>query len=147
MDVLTTPQGRPLEVTARILDAGGPRIVTFVWTVTGTPVVANQIAYEDLSELQLDDFLNASLVLDEQPALPRMSTQQLDIEAPKQRYVSTKLGDCTCGICLDKYTARTTRHVRTLQCGHVFCNKCIVKWVTQHSATCPTCRKDLLPQI
>mgnify|MGYP001208311793 CR=1 FL=1 len=30
---------------------------------------------------------------------------------------------------------------RKLPCGHTFCSRCIVKWMTENSNTCPICRE------
>jgi len=133
----------PLEVTARIYDAGGSRAVTFTWS--GTIDNSANSAFLDITPEDLDDLLNASLLADETcAAVPRMPLQQLDSAARKQRYSPKNFGKQTCGICLDTYTPRTSRYVRKLPCGHVFCSKCVERWVTQHSATCPTCRVELL---
>lgn len=31
-----------------------------------------------------------------------------------------------------------------LKCDHVYCNRCIKKWLTEKSNTCPTCRKEII---
>ncbi|TEB30239.1 hypothetical protein FA13DRAFT_1814876 [Coprinellus micaceus] len=31
------------------------------------------------------------------------------------------------------------------QCGHIFCRRDIVKWISEGKDTCPICRKNLLP--
>jgi hypothetical protein len=31
-----------------------------------------------------------------------------------------------------------------LNCDHIYCNRCIKKWLTEKSNTCPTCRKEIL---
>ncbi len=31
-----------------------------------------------------------------------------------------------------------------LNCGHIYCNRCIKKWLTEKSNTCPTCRKEIV---
>ena len=132
----------PLEVTARIYDDGGSRVVMFTWP--GALGNSANSASLDITPEDLDDLLNASLLADEQCAhVPRMLIAQLDTAAPKRRFSLKSMGSCTCGICLDEYTSRTSRYVRKLPCGHVFCCKCVDRWVTQHSATCPTCREEL----
>jgi len=50
--------------------------------------------------------------------------------------------DKECVICCNAFKPR--RHVRRLPCGHLFCSKCIMKWVMRESATCPTCRADIM---
>lgn len=132
----------PLEVTARIYDAGGGRAVTFTWV--GTVDNSANGTFLDITPEDLDALLNESLLADEQCThVPRMLIAQLDTAAPKRRFSLKSMGSCTCGICLDAYTSRTSRYVRKLPCGHVFCCKCVDRWVTQHSATCPTCREEL----
>jgi hypothetical protein len=47
----------------------------------------------------------------------------------------------SCAICLDDYTAG--EKLRCLPCQHTFHAKCICKWLTERSATCPLCKIDL----
>ena len=134
----------PLELTARIYDDGHGRTVTF--TYSSTADYAAPAALLNLTPQELDDILNASLMEDEQCAnVPRMSIEQLATVAPKRRFKFHHMGECTCGICLHTYNARTCRYVRKLPCGHVFCCKCVDQWALGHSASCPTCRANLLP--
>jgi len=42
----------------------------------------------------------------------------------------------TCFICLEE----SEDNIK-LPCNHIFCNKCIKKWLLSKSNTCPTCRK------
>ena len=106
----------------------------------------------DITPEELEEVLNASLREDMQlSAVPEMPLVELDGIAPRTRY-SRKIGTgchgCSaCSICLDEFTMRTRRYVRRLPCGHVFCSPCICKWVTTHSASCPTCRKPLYVQV
>jgi hypothetical protein len=46
-----------------------------------------------------------------------------------------------CTICLDDYTPGDK--LRCLPCHHTFHAKCIGKWLTERSATCPLCKIDL----
>jgi len=48
--------------------------------------------------------------------------------------------DESCTICLDEFEAGD--RVRSLPCGHTFHSKCIMKWMTERSATCPLCKAD-----
>ena len=43
-----------------------------------------------------------------------------------------------CNIC-----QTTSKYGKILHCKHMFCNKCIEKWLLYNSNTCPTCRNIL----
>ena len=47
----------------------------------------------------------------------------------------------SCAICFDN-----TKDPFTTSCGHIFCNKCIMTWVSQHNR-CPLCRKKILDPV
>lgn len=46
--------------------------------------------------------------------------------------------DFICGICFCKKKVS-----KKLRCKHLFCNKCITKWLTECSNNCPLCRTIL----
>lgn len=103
---------------------------------------------DDDTRQELEDVLSASLLDDTTAcAVPRMSVPELDAVAPyvrcNSKVIATCKDDATCTICLDTFTNRTRRFVRQLPCNHVFCSKCITKWTTKESASCPTCREQL----
>ena len=53
-----------------------------------------------------------------------------------------KLEKCSeitdCSICFENMKDNIK-----LKCDHIFCNRCIKKWLTEKSNTCPTCRKEV----
>ncbi len=51
-----------------------------------------------------------------------------------------KCNDVTdCSICFENKKENIK-----LNCEHIFCNRCIKKWLTEKSNTCPTCRKEIV---
>ncbi|XP_056644008.1 E3 ubiquitin-protein ligase RFWD3-like isoform X1 [Diorhabda sublineata] len=47
-----------------------------------------------------------------------------------------------CPICLDNWTNSGDHRICALKCGHLFCYKCVYRWLdTQQEKSCPTCKK------
>lgn len=117
----------------------------------GPRVVHLTVAFPDGYDLEitpeeLDDLLAHSLLHDDAATeLPKLPLEALDTAAPKLVYQKALVrgdNDCsTCTVCLTEFRPRM--HVRRLPCGHLFCSKCIQKWVLNHNAVCPTCRAPL----
>ena len=80
-------------------------------------------------------------------AAPRTTADAavFDTVCPKITYakkvVTGSDDDKCCAVCRSDFKPRM--HVRRLPCGHLFCSKCISRWVTKESATCPSCRTPL----
>jgi len=120
--------------------SGGPQLVRFTMHVP----VGDELGLDYMSPQQLDEMLNASLLDDVQaPLVPQMPEAELNCHAKRERY-RTCYGatGSTCAVCLEDFRPRM--YVRSLPCGHRFCSKCITKWVSGHTATCPTCRTPVV---
>lgn len=52
--------------------------------------------------------------------------------------IETTFQTFRCGICLNNKIKG-----KKLRCKHTFCEKCIIKWLTEHSNSCPICRTIL----
>lgn len=46
-----------------------------------------------------------------------------------------------CAICVEQFRNQDAQNIRVTQCGHVFHNECLVKWL-KNSKTCPECRSE-----
>lgn len=93
---------------------------------------------------ELESFIQWTLQNDTVPCTV-LSKGAVDSVAPVLVYqksiVRGDTDDKSCLICLERFKVR--KHVRRLPCGHMFCAKCVEKWLTKQSATCPTCRHPL----
>jgi len=129
-----------VSVVALIYDPVRSRTVRLTMHV---PETGSDVESEDaLLPEMLEEFLNDSLLNDEIALPPKLVGSELDLAAPRTRYrkADAQAGS-SCAICIEEFRPRM--YVRTLPCGHRYCSKCIGKWVSQHSATCPTCRLQL----
>ncbi|TPX64667.1 hypothetical protein SpCBS45565_g05693 [Spizellomyces sp. 'palustris'] len=52
--------------------------------------------------------------------------------------------DC-CAICIDEF--KIGCKVRELPCRHAFHQSCIDPWLLNHALLCPTCKRDIIPQL
>lgn len=50
-----------------------------------------------------------------------------------------------CCICIEEIQPRST--IRTLECGHIFHNLCIVQWLTRTKPNCPLCHQQVTTQL
>lgn len=54
--------------------------------------------------------------------------------------------DLICPICYDTYDDQA-QVPRILQCGHTFCQRCLMDLRTSNMLTCPTCRNLFSPDV
>ena len=54
--------------------------------------------------------------------------------------------DIACPICYDHYNDKD-KIPRIVQCGHTFCQNCLMDLRTSNILTCPTCRKYFAPDV
>jgi hypothetical protein len=98
---------------------------------------------DEMQELQ--DFMAWQFENSAVPARTTTDAAAFNTACPRLTYAKkVKTGnddDTSCAVCCTDFKPRM--HVRRLPCGHLFCSKCITKWVTKESATCPTCRESL----
>ena len=90
----------------------------------------------------LDDLLAAivaheTLTTDDGPPRETMTSTELENIAPSKSWTKTMPND-PCAICMEPMKLR--RRVKQLPCGHVFCSRCIRRWVVSEHASCPVCR-------
>jgi hypothetical protein len=59
-------------------------------------------------------------------------------------WVHTTHETITCSICLGDYL-KECLHNKTLECGHIFCKRCINLWIIEkpESCSCPYCRTPI----
>lgn len=79
----------------------------------------------------------ANLTLSERIGKVEIGIKNID----KVSKVSNEVHDGVCPICQDELAKRKVVF-RKLICNHVFCAKCIEKWLQKHKK-CPVCMKDL----
>jgi len=76
--------------------------------------------------------LNSTINQDSSSVKPKVSLENFEkLEKTNE--------DTNCGICFENMIDNIK-----LNCEHVYCNRCIKKWLTEKSNTCPTCRKEII---
>lgn len=131
----------------RLSFAGGlgepPTLIDLTFEFDDGPAV--HFVPEQTTTEDIESFLQWTLENDQTGPRDVITEAALNAAAPVQVYQKKMIigseDDKTCVICCEEFRPR--KHVRRLPCNHLFCAKCIVKWATQQSATCPTCRTKL----
>lgn len=49
-----------------------------------------------------------------------------------------------CSVCLNHFESES--RINKLECGHLFHNVCLEKWLKYSNTTCPLCRTPMMPQ-
>lgn len=88
-------------------------------------IFMNQILSGVVDMTLIDDLIG---VIDEKPKLNLTKFNELSKH--------TELSNCS--ICFEN----SEDNIK-LNCDHIYCNRCIKKWLTEKSNTCPTCRKEI----
>jgi hypothetical protein len=95
---------------------------------------------------EMDAILEESFLNDAQgPKVKGIDHETLEAAAPRKRYCKALIreGDLTsCAVCTDDFRIRA--YVRRLPCHHLLCSKCVERWATVTSATCPICRTSIV---
>ncbi|KAI3451109.1 hypothetical protein Pfo_007774 [Paulownia fortunei] len=71
----------------------------------------------------------------------------IDQKAPAHRHktgLGVEVEPLECRVCLSLYEEGD--EVRKLKCKHTFHKGCVDTWLQQDSATCPLCRRAVLPE-
>ncbi|KZV14594.1 hypothetical protein F511_42175 [Dorcoceras hygrometricum] len=65
--------------------------------------------------------------------------------SPARRYSSgLEVESSECAVCLSPY--EEGEEIRRLKCKHTFHRSCLDTWLQQDAATCPLCRRTVLPE-
>lgn len=93
----------------------------------------------DHADPVLDHILNFSFQFPQVDR--RKKATQDDLKSTTEKFTPKEKLKDDCPICLEEMNA--TEEVMKLSCGHIYHSKCISKWLTEQSNTCPTCRKTV----
>ncbi|XP_024964006.1 E3 ubiquitin-protein ligase RNF167-like [Cynara cardunculus var. scolymus] len=79
--------------------------------------------------------------------LPMTTAQYLKLieeKNPASRYRASGVESKECSVCLS--VLEDGDEIRRLKCKHTFHKGCVDKWLEQDRATCPICRRLVLPE-
>uniref|UniRef100_A0A7N0T9J1 RING-type domain-containing protein n=1 Tax=Kalanchoe fedtschenkoi TaxID=63787 RepID=A0A7N0T9J1_KALFE len=62
----------------------------------------------------------------------------------KLRPLAPDSSESSCSVCLSKFEEGD--QIRRLKCKHTFHKDCLDRWLEQEFATCPLCRREVLPR-
>lgn len=77
----------------------------------------------------------------ESSSFPMQPSTENRVRMEKLEEIGEDLGDCS--ICLEEFCSNERKVVK-IQCGHVYHESCILKWL-DNSHSCPLCRSPILP--
>jgi hypothetical protein len=116
-------------------------------------ISSNEIMDDSSADEHSDSDLNTSddsgiyyLLIDEHPFIPINFPETLcDFMESHHIPCGQYIGECQ--ICQDIINENETRSIRCCgknnENGHIFCESCLRKWLTEERRTCPTCRAKL----
>jgi hypothetical protein len=85
------------------------------------------------------DTYEAYLSLGERIGVVEIGIEDID-SISKKVYNLDDLDDKICVICQIELSKK--KDLRKLECNHIFCDKCIIKWLKKHNK-CPVCNFNL----
>ncbi|KAL2240886.1 E3 ubiquitin-protein ligase RNF13-like [Sesamum indicum] len=88
---------------------------------------------------------SAAKIVARRPITTERFLQLIDKKAPARRYKTGQgIDPLECRVCLSLYEEGD--EVRKLKCKHTFHKGCVDMWLQQDLATCPLCRRAVLPE-
>ncbi|KAK6924136.1 Zinc finger, RING-type [Dillenia turbinata] len=83
--------------------------------------------------------------LDKRPMTVKKYLELIEEKIPSTPYKSeVKNKSSECSVCLSRF--EDGEEIRKLQCKHTFHKDCLDRWLQQDWATCPLCRRNVLPE-
>ncbi|KAL8229443.1 hypothetical protein R6Q59_005856 [Mikania micrantha] len=81
---------------------------------------------------------------DDHPMTTAQYLKLIEEKNPCSRYKSAGSEPKECSVCLSVF--EDGDEIRRLKCQHMFHKGCVDKWLEQDHATCPICRRLVLPE-
>lgn len=97
---------------------------------------------EDNANIAHNTQYETSLTQPNFPILPPVETTQNPLDNTICIEANATHTQTQCSICQDTFPPRyILRQIKS--CKHMFCEDCLVKWLSENKRTCPVCRQTL----